>query len=196
MHDERAEMHLERATTVASRADGDRGEVSRHEREAHAHEERALAAQDRIEATRHRVAAEELDAALGAVGQTRRDEADERDRCARERDERIRERLARQQRHERMGLRRFLPGPGRTLYSPGMVGTASRWAPTAEEDLDREIDAIARALAERSPITSDALREVVGARYWGPGRFRQALNEAVEEGRARRLSRTTYGAGG
>jgi hypothetical protein len=74
-----------------------------------------------------------------------------------------------------------------------MVGTASRWAPTAELDLDREIDEIARALDERGPTNRDELAALVGARYWGPGRFRAALRETVDEGRAKRLSRATYG---
>jgi MFS family permease len=84
------------------------------------------------------------------------------------------------------------PGPGSTFYSPGMVGTASHWAPAAKEDLDREIDEIARALDERGPTERDELATLVGARYWGPGRFRGALAEAVGEGRARRLSHNTY----
>ena len=32
---------------------------------------------------------------------------------------------------------------------------------------------------------------MVGARYWGPGRFPAAVREAVAEGRARRVSRAT-----
>ncbi|MDX6644584.1 MAG: hypothetical protein QOK40_311, partial [Miltoncostaeaceae bacterium] len=36
------------------------------------------------------------------------------------------------------------------------------------------------------------LARLVGARYWGPGRFTAALREAVDEGRARRLSRATF----
>jgi len=121
-----------------------------------------------------------------------REEAAERDRAAHERDERIRRRIARREAREHRGLRRFRPGPGNTLYSPGMVGTASRWAPTAEQDLDREIASIARALDERGPTDRDDLADVLGARFWGPGRFRAALREAEEEGHARRLSRTTY----
>jgi MFS family permease len=109
-----------------------------------------------------------------------------------ERDERMRARLARQDEREQAGARRYLPGPGQTLYSPGMVGTASHWAPTAEQDLDREIAEIERALDEHGPADRDELAALVGARYWGPGRFRAALAEAVDEGRARRLSRITY----
>jgi uncharacterized protein YcaQ len=74
-----------------------------------------------------------------------------------------------------------------------MIGTASRWAPNAGQDLDREIDSIARALDERGPTNRDDLATAVGARFWGPGRFRMALREALEEGRAERLSRTTFG---
>lgn len=38
----------------------------------------------------------------------------------------------------------------------------------------------------------DELAALVGARYWGPGRFRAALRETVNEGRAKRASRDTY----
>ncbi|HEX5511792.1 MAG TPA: hypothetical protein VFX41_08750, partial [Actinomycetales bacterium] len=66
-------------------------------------------------------------------------------------------------------------------------------APTAEQDLDREIDTIARALAERGPMTRDELARVVGARHWGPGRFHEALHQALDEGLALRLRRGNYG---
>jgi MFS family permease len=105
-------------------------------------------------------------------------------------DQRIKTRLDRQRERDRRA--RFRPGPGTNLYSPGMIGTASRWAPAADEDLDREIEIIGRALEERGAIRRDQLATAVGARYWGPGRFGNALREAVEEGRARRVSRTMY----
>lgn len=123
------------------------------------------------------------------IGHERSDVA-ERERLARVRDERIAQRMAR--RRDQEIARRFVPGPGPTFYSPGMVGTASRWAPTAEQDLDREIDEIARALDERGVTDRDELAALVGARYWGPGRFRAALRETVNEGRAKRASRDTY----
>jgi MFS family permease len=86
------------------------------------------------------------------------------------------------------------PGPGRgtAFYSPGMVGTASHWTPAPREDLDREVDEIARALDEHGRTDRDDLAAFVGARYWGPGRFRAALTEAVDDGRARRLPHNTY----
>jgi hypothetical protein len=60
-------------------------------------------------------------------------------------------------------------------------------------DLDREIEAIARALDEHGATDQRELARLIGARYWGPGRFREALREAVQEGRARRLSRSSFG---
>jgi uncharacterized protein YcaQ len=76
-----------------------------------------------------------------------------------------------------------------------MMGAGSQWsADDFDDDLDREIDVISRALAERGPTERDQLHELVGGRYWGPGRFRNALREAVDEGRVRRLSRSTFAA--
>ena len=68
----------------------------------------------------------------------------------------------------------------------GTAGTASRQAAMAEYDLDREIEAIARALGERGPASRGELAHRVGARAWGPGRFRTALREALREGRVAR----------
>jgi MFS family permease len=119
--------------------------------------------------------------------------AEERGEGDRERDDRIARRQARIEQRESRGLRRYRPGPGTTLYSPGMVGTASGGAPTTEQDLDREIELISRVLAERGPTDRDDLAAAIGAHYWGPARFRAALREAVAEGRVRRVSRKTYG---
>jgi hypothetical protein len=187
-------MHAARAQAHLARAEANELDTRRHDREADRYQERALAAEERVDAARHAAVIEALRREQGAVEQTGRErsEADQREREARARDERIRGRLARQQRGEQEGARRFLPGPGTMLYSPGMVGTASRWAPSAERDLDREINEIGQALDEHGPTDRDALAELVGARYWGPGRFRAALRQAVEEGSARRLSRDTY----
>jgi hypothetical protein len=118
--------------------------------------------------------------------------ADEQRLGNRELEARIRARQARQRERQTSGRGRYRPGPGTDLYSPGMIGTASRWAAAADEDLDREIDIIGRALEDRGTIPREELAKAVGARYWGPGRFRAALREAVDEGRARRLSRNSY----
>ena len=182
-------MHAERGLAHDDRAEGDDPAAARHEATADLWQKRALAAEDRVDAARHRAEAQALEAEEGAVERSARDA---RDRAALSREDRIRARLARRALSEERGLRRLRPGPGSTLYSPGMVGTAGRWAPTAEQDLDREIGEVSRALEERGPTNRDDLEALVGARYWGPGRFRAALREAVVEGRAQRLSRDTY----
>ncbi|HET6551349.1 MAG TPA: MFS transporter, partial [Solirubrobacter sp.] len=132
----------------------------------------ALAAEVRVHAAEHRADAGSED-------------DEERRRRAAERDRRTRERLARNTR----GMRRFRPGPGRAGGAPGMP-----ISPYVDDDgaLGHEIDAIARALDEHGPTDRGEQARLVGARYWGPGRFGAALREAVGEGRARRVSRSTY----
>ncbi len=94
---------------------------------------------------------------------------------------------------ERKGRRRYRPGPGieYPYYSPGMVGTSVR-RPSALTELQREVEAIGRAVDEGGPITRDELAGAVGARRWGPGRFRRALGEAVAAGRIRRTGRGRF----
>lgn len=77
------------------------------------------------------------------------------------------------------------PGPGAAIHAPATGGAlGAREDPGT--DLDREIEIIAAAVADRGTIDRDELARLVGARYWGPGRFRGALRETVEEGRIRR----------
>jgi MFS family permease len=90
---------------------------------------------------------------------------------------------------ERAGLRR--PGPGTTSYSPFFGQPAE----LRQEWLDQEVSIIARALADSGETTRGELARKVGARYWGPGRFRMALREAVAEGSARRVRRDRYAPG-
>jgi MFS family permease len=182
MHESWAAVHAARALALEARARGDEAEAAEHERQARDHELIALAAEQRVDAAEHRARAEVLRAEDAIISQA-------------EREERIRQRRARSQATERQGVRRVRPGPGDSFYSPGMIGTsstASRLAAMARENLDREIEMIARALEEHGPLERDELKRLVGGRYWGPGRFRNALRAAVEEGRARRQSRTIY----
>jgi MFS family permease len=118
-----------------------------------------------------------------------RDEEREARRRAAERERRIRERNERRTTWERAGRRRFRPGPGGTLYAPRMAGTG----PIAESPsaLESQIERIEQALEHEGPVDRRRLAQIVGARYWGPGRFGLALQEALREGRARRLSRNT-----
>jgi hypothetical protein len=183
MHESWAAVHHARALALEARARGDEAEAAEHEREARDRELIALAAEQRVDAAEHRARAEALRAEDAIISQA-------------EREERIRQRRARSLADDRQGFRRVRPGPGDSFYSPGMIGTsstASRLAAMARENLDREIEMIARALEEHGPLERDELKRLVGGRYWGPGRFRNALRAAVEEGRARRESRTIYG---
>ncbi|HEY4236774.1 MAG TPA: MFS transporter [Gaiellaceae bacterium] len=94
---------------------------------------------------------------------------------------------------EREGRRRYRPGPGLEYpyYSPGLMGTSLR-RPTALAELQHEVEAIGRAVDEGGQISRDELFRTVGARRWGPGRFRRALDEAVATGRIRRIGRGRY----
>jgi MFS family permease len=88
---------------------------------------------------------------------------------------------------------RLGPGPGEAFYSPGMFGTAVHSRQASPDLLDREIDSIAAVLEENGTLRRDEVAARVGARRWGPGRFRNALEEAASEGRIRRIARSTYG---
>jgi MFS family permease len=94
---------------------------------------------------------------------------------------------------EREGRRRYRPGPGLAYpyFSPGLVGTSVR-RPAPVTELQREVEAIGRAVDEGGPISRDELFRTVGARRWGPGRFRRALGEAVAAGRIRRAGRGRF----
>ncbi len=94
---------------------------------------------------------------------------------------------------EREGRNRYRPGPGLEYpyYSPGFVGTAVR-RPTPKTAIDHEVEAIGRAVDEGGPVSRDELYRLVGARRWGPGRFRRALGEAVASGRIRRSGRDRF----
>jgi hypothetical protein len=125
-----------------------------------------------------------------------RQRAAEREQEERDAEQRIRERIERRSRRERTGLRRYRPGPGsgETFFSPGMLGTAASTRGRADErERDREIEIIAQAVDENGETDRCELARLVGARYWGRGRFREALSDAVEEGRVRKLSRSNYG---
>ncbi|MEA2293165.1 MAG: hypothetical protein QOE86_804 [Solirubrobacteraceae bacterium] len=113
----------------------------------------------------------------------------------RERSERLSRRVA--ERHERdtAGVRRLRPGPGSSFYSPGMIGTAGtsgRNAAVADIELDREIEALARAIEQLGATDRAELAGDVGAAGWGPGRFPAALRAAVDEGRVTRRGRHAY----
>jgi MFS family permease len=105
--------------------------------------------------------------------------------------QRIRRRTEARERRERVGRHRYRPGPGRLGGSRGL--TASAGEIDSGADLDREIGIIERALEDRGSANRRELARRVGARYWGPGRFRAALREAVAEGNVKRLHGGEYG---
>jgi MFS family permease len=180
MHESWAGVHNVTAQALEARANRDESRARALEQEARDRELIALAAEQRVDAAEHRVNAADLRAEDAVLSQA-------------ERQERIRERNLHSADRERRGFNRLRPGPGSSFYSPGMIGTAgpaSRLAAAAREHLDHEIEAITRALEERGPLEREELKRLVGGRYWGPRRFREALRAAIEEGRATPTSRT------
>jgi hypothetical protein len=75
----------------------------------------------------------------------------------------------------------------------GTAGSLKTRLAGSDEQLDREVDAIAHDLAEHGPEDRGQLARRVGARRWGPGRFSAALRQALTEGRAKRLSHNRFG---
>jgi MFS family permease len=193
MHTAWAEVHDERARGETDVAEG-RGVPDGHDDRIAALEERALAGEQHLQAAEHRATAEdrrEHREASERAGE-RQEERTDRERRARELEERLRRRVARRSERERQGLRRFRPGPGPSL-GPSLGGlNVSGTATESEQALDREIETVARAVAEHGPTQRHELARLTGARYWGPGRFGSALDAAVDEGRIRRVSRRTY----
>jgi MFS family permease len=187
MHERWAAVHEPRALALEAKANHDEQAAAQYEREAGDRELLALAAEQRVDAAEHRARAAALRAEDANLSQA-------------ERQERIRQRNLHDHDREGHGVNRLRPGPGPgdLFYSPGMIGTAgtaNRLAAAARERLDHEVDVIARALQERGPLERDELKRIVGGRYWGPGRFRAALRQAVQEGVARHRSRTIYAPG-
>jgi MFS family permease len=141
------------------------------------------AEQERLEDVAKPLTAE---AAEAAEGEAKPESDEERER--RERQQRWRERGEAFRQRERTGMRRYRPGPGEFRSSPGLA----LMPPPGAANLEREVEIIERALREHGPANRRELSRRVGSRYWGPGRFRAALREAVAEERVRRLQRDQF----
>jgi MFS family permease len=90
------------------------------------------------------------------------------------------------------GARRYRPGVGSTpAYASRM--SVSSYA-NQDWELEREVDAIRTLLEEKGPLDRDGLAAALRARRWGPGRFRQALRAALDEGAITRAGRGRYSA--
>ena len=182
MHETAAAVHDARARALEARARRDDGEAAAAEQETRERELIARAAEQRVDAAEHRARAAAFAQEDVVLSQA-------------EREERIRDRSGHTLTENRRGLHRFQPGVGGSFYSPGMIGTAgtaSRLAAMAREHLDREVDLIGRVLEEHGELERDELKKLVGARYWGPGRFGEALRTAISEGRVARRSRDVF----
>jgi MFS family permease len=83
---------------------------------------------------------------------------------------------------------RFRPGPG-PLSSARAMSVSGPHPPVP---LDAEVSIIENALREQGSANRRELSRRVGGRYWGPGRFHEALREAVAEGRVKRLGRGEF----
>ncbi len=71
-------------------------------------------------------------------------------------------------------------GPGSSMYAPWMSASSVGDLSALEED---EVHSIVAAVHEHGPLDQRALAQAVGARWWGPGRFRTALRRALADGR-------------
>lgn len=195
MHLAWAQRHEKLAEVQSARAGQDTQAAQRYENEAAEEEQRALAAEERLRAAEHQATAAGLHSNIQVAEQTeaQRAEAAERQREEQAAEQRLRERVARRQERESRGLRRFLPGPGSLGRNARLGGLDVPPSQSTESEPDREMDMLVRALNEHGPTDRQELEQLLGARYWGPGRFGEVLNIAVEEGYVRRVSRRTYG---
>jgi hypothetical protein len=74
------------------------------------------------------------------------------------------------------------PRGGRHGWSPATLATTRG----EDTDVEREVGEIVNALREGGPMTRRELRRSVDSRFWGPGRFPDALWLARRRGLVRR----------
>jgi len=77
-------------------------------------------------------------------------------------------------------------------WSP-FLSSSSADAELSDEALERELDMLERAVREQGVLRRRDLGNLVGCRYWGPGRFGRALRAGVRQGRLSRPRRGYYG---
>src|SRR5947209_17337408 len=59
--------------------------------------------------------------------------------------------------------------------------------------LEREITLLERALEDKGEMRRSELGDLIGCKYWGPGRYARALKAAVEQGRIKHTGIGRYG---
>ena len=71
---------------------------------------------------------------------------------------------------------------------------ASSYDPNEESYwLEREITLLERALEDKGEMRRSELGDLIGCKYWGPGRYARALKAAVEQGRIKHTGIGRYG---
>jgi hypothetical protein len=83
---------------------------------------------------------------------------------------------------------------GPRSWSPLQQGSTSE----PDEDrywLEREISLLERALSDKGEMRRGDLGDLIGCKYWGPGRFARALKEGVSQGRISHPGLGRYGPG-
>ncbi len=155
------------------------------------------AEQAQLEDVAKPLTAEEAEKGTLAGDETSGEQAPERsDRGGKAPTRRAPKRGADRAERQRGDRRRYRPGPGETFYSPGMLGTSVRSRQASPTLVEREVETLTRVLESSGPLRRAELARRAGARRWGPGRFQNALSEAIRDGRIRRLGRMTYAPAG
>ena len=83
---------------------------------------------------------------------------------------------------------RYRPGPASVTFSRGYPLQSS----AGPVDAGPEIEALVKVLEENGEMSREELAQKVGARRWGPGRFRFVLTQAREGGRIELHGRRSY----
>ena len=112
------------------------------------------------------------------------EESDAEEKEAGEGDDKKKQRQERPALPERQPYRRRPSSPGMPAFGPYV-----------EPGVEHEVEAIERALRDHGEATRRELARRVGARHWGPGRFRAALRQAGRERRIKPLGRGHYAPG-
>jgi MFS family permease len=85
--------------------------------------------------------------------------------------------------------------PGSRLRpGPGSAGVYAPWPSVSSRDVPPEVSAkevqgIIDYVRDLQPVGDVELHRAIGARRWGPGRFRSAVREAIRQGHIRRTRR-------
>jgi MFS family permease len=74
---------------------------------------------------------------------------------------------------------------------PGSAGVYAPWPSVSSRDIPPEVSAkevqgVVDFVRDMQPVGDIELHRAIGARRWGPGRFRSAVREAIRQGRIRR----------